>query len=140
MSDSVLKDYRNLVKERDDYRERIKKAQEQLRELESIGTVKDKVTGGYGGIQSFVIEGFPDSLYSKKKKSLNTYIEKYKDRERQIIDTLDKVDTFINGIKNSRDRMVYKYFYLDGYSQLTIAHKLHIDQSVVSRTLDKYIF
>ena len=140
MSDSVLKDYRNLVKERDDYRERIKKAQDQLRELESIGTVKDKVTGGYGGIQSFVIEGFPDSLYSKKKQSLNAYIEKYKDRERQIIDMLDRVDSFINGIKNARDRMVYKYFYLDGYSQLTIAHKLHIDQSVVSRTLDKYIF
>lgn len=137
-SKSILKQYRYLTKEVEDLKCRIKRTKEQLKRLEAEGTVKDKVTGGYGGNQSYQIEGFPMAEYSKKKTRLLLQMAQYENDEAEISDMTQKVHDFIHDIPNSRDRMVFRYFYIDGYNQQTIANKLHIDQSVVSRTLDKY--
>lgn len=135
---SILKQYRYLTKEVEDLKSRIKRTKEQLNRLESMGTVKDKVKGGYGGIQGYEIEGFPLAEYSKKKTRLLLQMAQYENDEAEISDMTQKVHDFIHDIPDSRDRMVFRYFYIDGLNQQTIANRLHIDQSVVSRTLDKY--
>lgn len=135
---SVLKQYRYLTKEVEDLKARIKRTKEQLSRLESEGTVRDKVVGGYGGNQSYQIEGFPMAEYSNKKTRLLLQMAQYENYEAEISEITQKVHDFIHDIPDSRDRMVFRYFYIDGFNQQSIARKLHIDQSVVSRTLDKY--
>lgn len=138
MEKSILKQYRYLTKELDDLRGRIDRTTKQLEKIEKNGTVFDSVTGGFGGTQHFKIEGFPVAEYSKKKTRLLLQLAQYENDEAEISEMEKAVHEFIHGISNSRDRMVYRYFYIDGLNQQTIAKKLHIDQSVVSRTLDKY--
>lgn len=138
MSKSILKQYRYLTKELEDLKLRIERTTKQLKRLENEGTVLDTVSGGIGGIQHFKIEGFPVAEYSKKKTRLLLQLAQYENDESEIADITKGVQDFIHNIPDSRDRMVYRFFYVDGLNQQTIAKKLHIDQSVVSRTLDKY--
>lgn len=140
MSKSFLNQYRYLTKELEDLRTRINRTTKQLEEIENSGTVTDSVKGGMGGMQHFKIEGFPMAEYSKKKTRLLLQLAQYENDEAELSEMEKLIHDFIRRIGNSRDRMVYRYFYIDGLNQQSIAKKLHIDQSVVSRTLDKYDF
>ena len=48
-------------------------------------------------------------------------------------------DELILSIENPRDKMVFEYLYHDGMKQKDVAKKLHIDQSLVSLTVSKYV-
>lgn len=74
---NVLSQYADLVKEQKDLAERIASTQRnienierRLQKIEAGEIVKDKVYGGRGGIQGFVIEGVPTAEYETLKTSL----------------------------------------------------------------------
>ena len=50
-----------------------------------------------------------------------------------------EVREFIDGIKDSRARIIYRMYYEDGKSQQQIALKMNLDQGTVSKELRKYI-
>ena len=72
ISKEILVQYADLQQECKEIRIKIEQLEEQIRKIESEGTVIDKVTGGTGGLQSFRIEGFPYPQYSRKKTLLHT--------------------------------------------------------------------
>lgn len=136
---SILKEYRYIKKEHIDLEYRIRQLQRKLDELASTGTVIDSVSGGYGGTQHFKIEGFPDGDYSKIKSKLLLQ----KSRHEQNISRIDEIEKevcdFIDSIPESRARTIFRYYYEDGMSQQSIAFKMNLDQTSVSREIDRWI-
>lgn len=135
---SKLKQYRYLEKELKDLERRISRTKKQLADIESLGTVKDSVTGGDGGIQHFLIEGVPIRDYTLKKTRLMLQLNQYENDEAELVELTQEILDYIKAIDDARDRLVCKYYYLDGKSQLQIAMAMHYDQSLISRILDKY--
>ena len=87
-------------------------------------TEKDSVTGGNGGKQHFVVEGFPYPAYSRKRTLLLV-------RQQQQIDIKGKIDTqinlieqCINEIDNSRMRRLITLRYIEGLSWVQVARKM----------------
>lgn len=137
---SKLKQYRYLEKELRDLDRRISRTKKQLESIEKSGTTKDSVNGGEGGIQHFVIEGVPVRDYTLKKTRLILQLNQYQNDEAELTELTQSVLDFINSIENARDRLICKYYYLDGKSQQQIAFAMSYDQTRISQILRKYRF
>ena len=106
ISKNILNQYVDLVKERDEVRERIATLERQIEKIEKEGCVVDKVTGGEGGIQSYRIEGFPYPEYERKKLLLMMRKHRQCELENKILDSVAAVEEFINGIEDSYVRRI----------------------------------
>lgn len=137
---SKLKQYRYLEKELKDLEQRIARTRSQLTDIENMGTTKDSVTGGDGGIQHFVIEGVPMRDYTKKRTRLILQLNQYENDEAELAELTRDVLQYIGSIDNARDRLICKYYYLDGKSQQQIAFLMHYDQTRIGQILRKYNF
>ena len=77
MTKESLGQYGDLVREYGEVREKIwsinkkiERIERRMKSIEQEGVVKDKVYGGEGGVQGFVIEGYASGDYSRTKTSL----------------------------------------------------------------------
>ena len=109
----------------------IAKTQELLVSIESGECVKDKVRGGDGGLQSFVIEGIPTSEYSRKKTELQMKMLKLNERqatletlEADLEDLLNEVEKYILTLKDSRMRLIIRFKYINNLSWAQVAKKM----------------
>lgn len=68
MTKEILKQYTDLQQECAEVREKISILELQIIKIEQEGTVLDKVSGGVGGLETFVIEGFPIQNITEKKR------------------------------------------------------------------------
>lgn len=137
---SKLKQYRYLEKELKDLEQRIARTKEQITRIEDMGTTKDSVAGGEGGIRHFVIEGVPIRDYTKKRTRLILQLNQYENDELELANLTKDVLQYISNIENARDRLICKYYYLDGKSQQQIALIMHYDQTRIGQILRKYKF
>lgn len=110
---------------------RISKIQEILLSIENGESVKDKVRGGNGGLQSFVIEGIPTSEYSRKKTELQTKMLRLDERlavleslEADLEDVLNEVEKYILTLKDSRMRLIIRFKYINNLSWAQVAKKM----------------
>lgn len=137
---SKLKQYRYLEKELRDLEQRIARTKEQIRRIEDEGTTKDSVKGGEGGIQHYVIEGVPMRDYSAKRTRLILQLNQYENDESELAELTKDVLRYISSIESARDRLVCKYYYLDGRTQDEIGKLMHYDKSRICQILNKYTF
>lgn len=137
---SKLRQYRYLEKELKDLNRRISRTRKQLEDIESLGTTKDSVNGGEGGIQHFVIEGVPMRDYTLKKTRLILQLNQYENDEAELAEITQSVLDYIGRIDNARDRLICKYYYLDGKSQQQIALLMNYTQERIGQILRKYTF
>lgn len=138
LSKDLLSQYRFILCEIEDLKRKKAEVEKQIEKLLEDGVVKDKVYGGMGGIQGFVIEGFPLKEYNRRRMLLRKRNDALKRQENDLLELLSLIEHEINAIGNSRDRQILKMFFIDGVSQSKIAEKFYIDQSVVSRIIKKY--
>lgn len=138
MNYSKLRQYRYLEKELKDLNRRISRTRKQLEDIENMGTTKDSVNGGEGGIQHFVIEGVPMRDYTIKKTRLILQLNQYENDEAELTEITKEVLDYIARIPSARDRLVCKYYYIDGKSQEWIAQNMHYAQQRISQVLQKY--
>lgn len=124
MEKEILTQYVSLKKEAIEIREKIDKLEEQIAKIEADGAVVDKVTGGSGGAQSFRIEGFPYPEYSRKKTLLYARKATLSGLELEISETINKVEVFIAGIKDSHMRRIVTLRVVDGLSWENVARKM----------------
>lgn len=134
----ILVQYVDLQQEVKETKEKIEKLERQIPKLEDRifdiengETVKDKVRGGEGGVQSFTIEGIPTKEYSSKKTEL--YIKKRLLEERkEVLDLLElesmrelnQVEKFIKGIKDIHIRRIVNLRIVNGLSWNEVADKM----------------
>lgn len=124
VSKNVLTQYADLQQECKEVREKIEKLERQIRKIEQEGSVADKVTGGFGGIQNFKIEGFPYPKYSRKKTLLYARKATLAELEMKILETLNDVEIFIASIKDSHTRRIVNLRVVNGLSWSEVAKKI----------------
>lgn len=124
MTKDVLVQYSDLVEEVKDLRKRIQKLSDQINKIEQDGCVKDSVKGGYGGVQTYRIEGFPYPEYSRKKTALYLYKAQLENAEFELLELTNKVEEYIQSIDNSRIRRIIRYRFIDGLSWVQVAFKM----------------
>lgn len=138
-SKEIMKQYENMQEEIKRMRQDIKKAEDDIAKLIEEGTVQDKVKGGLGGIQGFKIEGFPVATYERKRKLLRSKIDRLKEKENDLLEITESIELFIDSIPISRDRRIFRETFLENKAQQQIAKELHIDRSLVSKIISKYL-
>jgi hypothetical protein len=110
---------------------KIPKLENRIAEIEAGHTVKDKVRGGEGGLQSFVIEGVPYDEYNDrkaelefKKKILKQRQELLHTQEMDLILRTKEVEQFISGIDDSFTRRIITLRVLNGLKWTEIAERM----------------
>ena len=153
MTKEYLKQYSDLKLEEIQTRETIERLsrqiesiEKQIAKIETSGSVKDKVYGGMGGTQGFVIEGFPMAEYERKKTDLmlkklllNQHKSTLEVLRFDILKQTNEIEQFISSIPVSRDRMILRATVMECRTQQDIANQLYIDRSLVSKIVSKYL-
>lgn len=135
MTKDILIQHYDLKKEIKEIRERIEKLESKIRkledrlsEIEAGETVKDKVRGGLGGIQSFTIEGIPTPEYSEKKMELKIKKMLLDERKAMLsileldaLNQVNQIERFISDIKDSHIRRIVRLRVVDGMSWNEVA-------------------
>ena len=100
---------------------KIEKIEERLAEIREGETVKDKVYGGNGGLQSYVIEGIPLKEWEEKeielafkKKMLVQQIHLLETMENQLMLRTYEAERFVCSIKDSMTRRIIEYRVFQG--------------------------
>lgn len=120
---NVLQQYMDLKNEIIDVRRKIADLEKQIANLENM-TVKDKVKGGEGGLQSFNIEGFPTKEYSRKKTMLYSRKTTLALLEADIDEKILEVEKFMADIGDSRIRRIIDLRYIRNLSWNDVAAKI----------------
>ena len=139
ISKEIMVQYSDMQEEIKQMRMDIQKTEDSIAKLSEDGTVCDKVTGGMGGIQGFKIEGFPVAEFEKRKRLLRKKVDRLTERENELLEMTENIEMFIDNIPVSRDRRIFRSIYFDGKTQQQVANELHIDRSLISKTISKYI-
>ncbi len=139
VSKEILIQYSDLQEEIKRMRADIQKTEDDIAKLLEEGTVCDKVKGGLGGIQGFKIEGFPVPAFERRKKILRKKMDRLIDKENELLELTESIEIFIDSIPVSRDRRIFHAIYFEDKTQQQIARELHIDRSLVSKIISKYL-
>lgn len=124
ISKEILVQYADLQQEVKEIGEKIEKLETQIDEIEQQGAVKDKVTGGEGGLQHFQIEGFPYPEYSRKKTLLYARKATLSELKMELLETLNDVEEFISSINDSHIRRIVNLRVVEGLSWQKVADKI----------------
>lgn len=124
ISKEILIQYSDLQEEVKEVRERINKTEKQIAKIEDEGNVIDSVSGGYGGIQHFKIEGFPNMEYSRKKTLLYARKATLASLEMELMETLNQVEEFIASVEDSRMRRIITLRFIDNLSWNKVADRI----------------
>ncbi len=135
----IMVQYSDMQEELKQMRASIQKTEDDIAKLLEEGTVCDKVKGGLGGIQGFKIEGFPIAAFEKRKRLLRKKMDRLLEKENELLEMTEGVETFIDNIPVSRDRRIFTAIYFENKTQQQVARELHIDRSLVSKIISKYI-
>lgn len=139
VSKEILIQYSDLQEEIKQIRAEIQKTEDDIAKLLEEGTVCDKVKGGLGGIQGFKIEGFPVPAFERRKKILRKKMDRLIDKENELLEMTESIEIFIDSIPVSRDRRIFHAIYFEDKTQQQVARELHIDRSLVSKIISKYL-
>lgn len=138
LSREIFSQYSDIAREIEMLERKKADTERSIAKLIEDGLVKDKVYGGNGGLQGYVVEGFPLKEYNRRRKLLRERAERLISRQNDLLELQITIEKEIDKIPESRDRLIFQGFFLENKSQEKIARELYIDQSLVSRTIKKY--
>ena len=138
LSREIFSQYSDIAREIEMLERKKAETERSIAKLIEDGLVKDKVYGGNGGLQGYVVEGFPLKEYNRRRKLLRERAERLISRQNDLLELQITIEKEIDKIPESRDRLIFQGFFLENKSQEKIARELYIDQSLVSRTIKKY--
>lgn len=120
----ALIQYCDVKEEIKDLRARTESLEEQIKEMEQGGYVKDIVRGGFGGTQHFATEGCPYPELTRKKTLLLARQQCLKERELTLLGLTNEVEQYINEIQDGRMRRMITYRFLDNLSWFQVAQRI----------------
>lgn len=139
ISKEILIQYSDLQEEVKEVRERIEKTEKQIAKIEEEGNVKDTVSGGSGGIQHFVIDGFPYPEYSRKKTLLYSRKATLTSLEMELLELTNQVEEYIANIDDSKMRRILTMRFIDNLSFEQIGKIMGYDRTSISKKIDKFL-
>lgn len=127
MDKDILRQYTDLQQEISDIQRRIDQKETLLRKMEEKGyIVKDAVKGTRpdGTIGSITIKGFPYPDYTRQKSLLHTSKLQMQLKLDELLELTNEVEKFIDAIKDSRTRRIFRHRYLDNMTWVQVAHQM----------------
>lgn len=138
VSKNILSQYSDLQEEIKETREKIEKLErtieqvkKRITEIESGEIVKDKVYGGAGGVQGYVIEGVPVREYERRKTDffskkllLNQRKSTLEILEFDLLQKTNEVEEFIASIDDSRMRRIINLRFIENLSWQQVANRI----------------
>lgn len=127
ISKDVLIQYSDMREEAKDLRKRIEKGERTIAKIEEEGMVSDSVKGTRrdGTIGHIKITGFPIPEYSRVKKMIKRRIQKLKIVEEELLEALNAVDDYINGMPKSELRIMFRLYYIDDLTWPKVAMRMN---------------
>lgn len=120
----ILSQYTCLLKEREHVQASVDRLEKRIAKMEDEGTVIDSVKGGYGGIQRFVIEGYPNDDIVKQRGILRIRKSHLEQLERMIQLKINEIESFMNSVSNSRVRLIIRLRYINGLQWEEVARQM----------------
>ena len=121
---SILKQYSNLIKERDEIQTRIDRINRQLARLNAEGNVRDSVKGGLGNLQTYHIEGFPVAKEDRLKYQLSRQKQILEMRESDISESTNELELWLNSIDDSRMRRLITKRLIENKTWAEVAYEM----------------
>lgn len=122
---SVLIQYCDVQAEIKELRRLIKMTEERLEKIEQKGAPVDVVIGGIGGTQHFKIEGLLPPEYAKTKYLLISRRERLKMKEEELLEIANQAEEYIESIKKSEIRIMFRMYYIEGLTWNQVAHRMN---------------
>lgn len=132
---SILEQYADMMAEIDELQENVDRLERKLDKIQDDGCVKDIVKGGEGGIQHFMLEGFPMPEFERTRKA---WIKRKDLLERRKVDLEEKtndIEEFINEIDDSLVRRIIEYRIVQQMPWRKVA--LHIGKGTTEEAVRK---
>lgn len=128
---SEKKEIEELQRKIDYLEHRIPKLEKIIEDIENGHTVKDKVRGGEGGLQSFVIEGVQYNEWNDKKAEIE-FKKRILEQRKALLKTSEmdlmlrtkEVEQFIYSINDSFVRRIINLRILEGLNWKEVANKI----------------
>lgn len=138
VSKEILIQYSDLQEEIKEIRKKIEqlerkipKIKQRINEIEKGETVKDKVRGGLGGLQSYNIEGVPLKEYSERKTDLlskklllNSRKSTLELLEFDLLQKTNEVEEFIASVDDSRMRRIINLRFIENLPWSKVASRI----------------
>lgn len=127
MDKLVLIEYASAKEEIKDLRKRIEKNKKELVKLNEM-TVTDSVTCGKKGkkpIRTVKIQGRPVNAIERKEKALQRNIDKLENLEVELLELADQAEEYIQSIKKSELRTMFRLYYIDDLSYMKVAAEMN---------------
>ena len=124
MDKTILIQYADMQQEVKDLRQRIIALEKKLDKLEVVSdTVKGtRSDGTYGPIK---ITGYPLPEYYEKSSKLKKALGKLQWKELELLDLMSQAEEYIQSIPNSELRIMFRLYYIDGYSWVKVANAMN---------------
>lgn len=120
----LLLQYIDLMREKEEIQKRINNLNKKLKRINQEENVKDAVKGGYGGWQTFHIEGFPVAEEDETKYLLNKNIRLLRQREHDLMEKVVEVEEYLNTLDDSRMRRMITKRYIEGKKWYQVANEM----------------
>lgn len=125
MDKEILIQYCDMKEEIKDLRRRIHELEKQIDRIKEEGVVKDTVSGGMGGTQHYIVEGFPVPEHSRKKMLLRSRKAMLVEKEAELLELTNQVEEYIANIEKSELRIMFRLYYIDGLTWVQVAHRMN---------------
>lgn len=99
--------------------------EEKIERIEREGAVSDVVSGGMGGIQHFTVTGFPVPEHARAKQLLISRRERLKMKEEELLELTNQMEEYIESIKKSEIRIMFRMYYIEGLTWNQVAHQMN---------------
>lgn len=127
MDKSVLIEYADMKEEIKDLRKRIEADRRELRKLNAM-VVADAVTLGKKGkkpLGTYKVEGQPIIAISRKQKAWEKKIAQMEEMEADLLEKQNEVEEYIQQIKKSEIRIMFRLYYLDDLPWYKVAIRMN---------------
>lgn len=127
MDKSVLIEYADMKEEIKDLRKRIEADRRELRKLNAM-VVGDTVTMGKKGkkpLGTVKVEGRPIIAISRKQKAWEKKIAQMEEMEADLLEKQNEVEEYIQQIKKSEIRIMFRLYYLDDLPWCKVAIRMN---------------
>lgn len=120
----ILLQYLEMKEEIKDIRNRIKKVEKEIANLEIVsdtvrGTRKD------GTIGPIKVTGYPTPSYYRKKNLLIRYKDKLQEKEEELLYLTIQAEENIVRIEKSELRIMARLYFIDGLTWVQVAHRMN---------------
>lgn len=125
MDKNILIQYCDMKEEIKDLRRRIRELEKQIDRIKEEGAVKDTVSGGMGGTQHVVVEGFPVPEYNRKMMLLKARKAALVEKETELLELTNQVEEYIASIEKSELRIMFRLYYIDNLTWYQVAMRMN---------------